>query len=251
MTKDKQHDPQKAAFFISDVHLGSNHKGGPDRRLPLLLDFLGMVEVSGSHLFMLGDLFDFWFEYKTVIPRLYFELLYELRHLTQKGIQVYLLKGNHDFWMDSFFPQSLGIPVYDDFIDITVQERRLYVSHGDGLARRDHGYRFLKNILRHPLNVTLYRLIHPDLGYALASFSSKLSRDYKPIKDDDEDYLEFARGRFPEGYDCVILGHTHRPLIEKVENGVYLNTGDWMSSFTYGKLFQGVLTLEHWPSGMV
>jgi len=239
----------KSAYFISDIHLGSHTGCSSGKRLELLLDFLVTIKADASHLFIVGDLFDFWFEYMTVVPRGHFELLFALRKLREQGVEIRMLRGNHDFWINSFFEEELGIPLNDDYLDIELDGKRFYISHGDGLAEDDKGYRLLKRILRSPFNIKLFRLIHPDLGHALATFSSKLSRDHGPGRDDREDYARFARTLFQKGYDCVVLGHTHAPALLHEGRHVYLNTGDWMTVFTYGKFSGGELTLEHWPHG--
>ncbi|MBN2416428.1 UDP-2,3-diacylglucosamine diphosphatase [bacterium] len=237
----------KSSYFISDIHLGTDTEYASRTRLRLLLDFFAAIEKDAEHLFIVGDLFDFWFEYKSVMPKGHFDLLYALKKMRDAGTAITLLRGNHDFWIAGFFEDELGIPVHDDFLDIRLGGKRFYISHGDGLAKDDKGYRFLKKILRNPFNIRLFSLLHPDIGHALATFSSRLSRDYSPILDDREDYMQFAREMFGRDYDCVVLGHTHAPVLLREAHHVYLNTGDWMSRFTYGKFTDGRLTLEHWP----
>lgn len=237
----------KSSYFISDIHLGSDTEYSSGTRLQTLLHFFSAIEHDAGQLFIVGDLFDFWFEYKTVMPKGYFDLLYGLKQLRDTGIGITLLRGNHDFWIADFFTDELGIPVYDNYLDVVLDGKRFYISHGDGLAKDDKGYRFLKKILRNPVNIRLFSLIHPDIGHALATFSSRLSRDHRPKLDDREDYKQFARELFTQGYDCVVLGHTHAPMLYEEKSHVYLNTGDWMNTFTFGKCTAGKLTLEHWP----
>ncbi len=233
-------------FFISDAHLGLTRDKTEKEREKHLLSFLKYVEKTATDLFIVGDLFDFWFEYHYVIPRKYFSVLVALKQLTENGVKVGYLTGNHDFWVDSFFEEELNIQVYRNPLDITINGKRLFISHGDGLVKKDTGYRILKKILRYPLNVKLYRLLHPDLGFGLANFFSNLSRNYRKPKDRDSEYIQYARERFAEGFDGVILAHTHRAQELHEDNKTYINIGDWISSFTYGKFEKGRLSLEKW-----
>ena len=233
-------------FFISDAHLGLKEENREKEREERLTEFLKYVEKNGDGLTIVGDLFDFWFEYRSVVPRRYFSIVFALKTMVNQGINVDYVTGNHDFWISSFFENELGIKVHRDPLEMVVNGKRLYVAHGDGLAKKDVGYRMIKRILRHPLNIRLYRLVHPDLGFALALFFSKLSRDHREIKNRDDEYKQYAKARFVEGFDAVVLAHTHRPQ-EFHENGrTYINIGDWMNHFTYGKFEGGRLSLEYW-----
>ncbi len=237
----------KSTYFISDAHLGGDNHSVEKRREKLLLDFLQYIEQKGEALFIIGDLFDFWFEYRTVIPRRYFNVLFALKVLTDRGVEIHYVTGNHDFWMDTFFPEDLHIQIHNNPLDIQIEGKRFHIAHGDGLARGDVKYRLLKKILRYPFHIRLYRILHPDLGFTLADFCSRLSRNRRKNKDRDEEYINYAQSRFLEGFDAVVMGHTHSPQ-EYIElNKTYINTGDWMTHFTYGKLEKGRLTLEHWP----
>ena len=236
----------KPTFFISDVHLGNSHHSVGYEREKLLLEFLGYLEKRGETLIIIGDLFDFWFEYKSVIPRRYFNVLFALKELIDKGVAVHYITGNHDFWMDTFFPEELHIQIHDKPLNIEIGGKRYHIAHGDGLAKQDGKYRMLKKILRHPFHIRLYRILHPDLGFALADFCSRLSRNHQKIKDRDEDYIHYAKDRFQEGFDGVILGHAHSPQEYRESGKTYINTGDWMNHYTYGKLERGKLTLEYW-----
>jgi UDP-2,3-diacylglucosamine hydrolase len=234
-------------YFISDAHLSFDHRYGDAVREKYLLNFLDQVESNGDGLFILGDLFDFWFEYRYVIPSRYFAVLAALKRCSDRGMIMGYVTGNHDFWIGDFFRNELNIPVYADHIDITLQGKHLYISHGDGLSPRDKGYRILKRILRHPMNIRLYQLLHPDLGFRLAGFFSRLSRDHRLVKDRDEEYIGYAQDLFRRGFDGVVMGHTHRPMELRESGNVYINLGEWMSGFTYGTLKNGNLSLEYWP----
>lgn len=238
-------------YFISDAHLGAADTEDDRQRESRLLNFLKYVEDTGSSLYIVGDLFDFWFEYRTVIPRRYINVIFALKRLSDKGIKIEYVIGNHDFWLGDFFESQLGILIHHDPICLTIDSKRYYVGHGDGLAKDDVGYRFLKKILRHPLNIKLYRLLHPDFGYKLALFCSNLSRNHRAVKDNHSDYLSFARERFAEGFDGVILAHTHSPLEVTEHNKTYINTGDWINNNSYAVLEEGRLRLEKWSKRTV
>ena len=234
-------------FFISDAHLGLEDEEKEIHRVDLLLKFFDHVSSCGHRLYIVGDLFDFWFEYRYVIPRRYFRIVCSLKELVEQGVRVEYITGNHDFWMEDFFEHELGIPVHHQPLNMEYGGKRFYVAHGDGLAKSDVGYRFLKKILRNRFNIHLYRLLHPDTGFRLALFFSHLSRNHREVTNRDEEYTEYARARFAEGFDSVVLAHTHRPY-EVHENGhTYVNIGDWMHHYSYGRLEEGRLSLEYWP----
>ena len=232
-------------FFISDAHLGVKKKEEKQCE-ERLLDFFEYVGEKGNILYIVGDLFDFWFEYRSVIPRRYFSILVALKRLVNRGVHVGYVTGNHDFWMANFFEDELGIQIHREALDIKVDKNRLFIAHGDGLAKKDSGYRMLKKILRNPLNIRLYRILHPEVGFALALLFSNLSRNHREIKNRDEEYIQYAKNRFSEGFDGVILAHTHRPQEFHENDRTYINTGDWMNHLTYGKFENGRLSLEYW-----
>jgi len=236
-------------YFLSDAHLGSESpqkEGLKEKKLLTFLDFL--VREKANSLYIVGDLFDFWFEYRKVIPQQYFPIISKLYEVTSNSIQVTYLLGNHDYWLGSFFSQYLGVKLFPAPLEITLQEKRLYIAHGDGLSPGDYGYQILKKIFRSQVNIFLYSLIHPDLGIALAKRVSRFSRNHisKVFSQMECPLLNFAKEKWKEGYDYVVLGHSHHPLYLQEDKKVYLNVGDWMTHFTYGKLEGGKLTLESW-----
>lgn len=234
-------------FFLSDAHLGIQSADHPaDSREKQIGAFLEHIGKRATRLYINGDLFDFWFEYHHVIPRCYFQTICHLKQLVSKGIQIEYVCGNHDFWLGSFFENQLGIKVHRDYIDTTINGKRFHIAHGDGLAKKDIGYRILKKILRNPVNIRLYRMIHPYIGFKLALFFSRLSRNHGPREDDREDYLLAAQERLKQGYHYVVFGHTHHPCIHIEENGTYLNTGDWTHHFSYGEFSNNQLNLKYW-----
>jgi UDP-2,3-diacylglucosamine hydrolase len=238
----------KKTVFISDVHLGLGHGSEEKRKEDLLVAFLRSRMDSTKELFILGDLFDFWFEYRTVIPKGFHRTLAVLQEYTDKGIPVSYLAGNHDFWMKDFFSSELGIRVYRDPVEVRVDGRRMFLHHGDGLAPRDVGYRIVKPILRHPLSVWLYRWLHPDVGVPLAKRSSRTSRRHTGKKDfgEEDGMVAFAMRKIEEGVDIVVMGHRHRPALVPYRNGFYVNLGDWIESRTYAEMVDGQIALHSW-----
>lgn len=235
-------------FFISDIHFGFDRKTNEIYREKLLIQFLNYISVNGERLFIVGDLFDFWFEYQSVIPRQYFHILSALKNITEKGIKVYYITGNHDFWMENFFKKELKIQIYDGICRFNLENKKFYITHGDGIAKKDKGYRLLKRLLRMPILILLYRLLHPDMGFTIANYFSRLSRNYRHIKNRDQEYIEYARQHFKEGYDYVVMGHTHRPQEYHENKHTYVNTGNWMDMFSYGVYQNGRLSLKYWPN---
>jgi UDP-2,3-diacylglucosamine hydrolase len=163
-------------YFISDVHLGEQPEHLEKVRVKQFVGFLREIEKSASSIFFVGDLFDFWLEYKYVIPKKHFVIIHQLARMREKNIKITYLAGNHDFWLGSFFDRELGIQTLNDEWTGEIEGKRFFLYHGDGVAKEDSGYRLLKKILRNPITNKLYQWIHPDLGIPLARFVSGSSR---------------------------------------------------------------------------
>ncbi len=244
----------KAIYFISDAHLGAEEKEKEKVKEERLLRFLDRIRDDSEYLYILGDMFEFWFEYKNLVPKDHFSVLGKLRGLVDCGIKVSYVVGNHDFWLGDFLSQQIGIRVFKDPIKVTHQGKRIFMAHGDGLAKKDLGYRILKKVLRNRVNIFLYRQIPPDISYPLAKFVAGKSREQADRKEASylDDYRNFAHEKITHGFDAVILAHTHMPALESLggsskdspRRGTYLNIGDWFKHFTYGKLTQGKFYLE-------
>ncbi len=236
-----------SVIFFSDVHLGSGNREEETAKEDVLLSFLKSKMEGTTALFIAGDLFDFWFEYKTVIPKGFHRTLSAIHEYTSRGIPVHYLTGNHDFWMRDFFATELGCEVHREPFEMTIQGKRVFLHHGDGLAKNDLGYRMIKPVLRNRFNIWLYRWLHPDLGVPLARGSSKSSREYTSEKHYEESGLtEFATARINEGTDIVIMGHQHKPSQTHINKGTYINLGDWITYHTYAELENGVIALKTW-----
>jgi UDP-2,3-diacylglucosamine hydrolase len=236
----------KRVFFLSDAHLGAGGEEKEKLKEERLLSFLDKVKEEGEFLYLVGDLFEFWFEYKNVIPKDHFTVLEKLKQLVEGGLKVKYLVGNHDFWLGDFLPREIGVPIFKKPLEVVHQEKKIFITHGDGLAKKDLGYRILKRILRNRLNVFLYRQVPPDIAYPLARFVARRSRESVQKRDSGHlgEYESFAAEKIKQGFDAVILAHTHVPVLRDFGEGIYLNLGDWFEHFTYGELHEGKFRLE-------
>lgn len=235
-------------YFISDVHLGSAGHSESDReklaRLGLLFDRMAGPD---DRLFILGDLFDFWFEYRTVIQKEHLEIIGLLKSLISRGVAVDLLAGNHDFWIGDFLSRELGITVHHQPLALEIGGKKMFLAHGDGLGKGDLGYKILKMVLRNPFTIWLYRLLHPDLAIPFAKWFSQISRNHltRDMHLDPGPMIEVARKKFALGFDYVLLGHTHLPVLHQEKGNIYINLGDFIASFSYAVFRNGVLSLEY------
>jgi len=236
-----------ALYIFSDAHLGSGPDELEEKKVTAIRRLFEMVMVDGDRLVVLGDLFDFWFEYKYAIPKVHYQVLCMMMDVGRHGVAIDYVSGNHDFWMDDFFEKHVGVTVHRDYLDMAYQGKRLHLIHGDGLAPGDGGYRFLKRILRNRLNIWLYRKLPPDWALPLARKVSGSSRSYTSQRDHEfaKDYEVYARGKVAEGYDVVAIGHLHIPVKQQMEGGVYINTGDFISHFSYVKITESEVRLEY------
>jgi len=224
-------------FFISDIHLGLQSREKEEkkeRHLVRLLDYIGTQ--NNAELFIVGDLFDYWFEYRKVYQKGFFRSLTSLQDLVEKGIIVNYIIGNHDFMHRDFFADEIGCKMFEDGIERVIDGKKFFIAHGDGLIKNDYGYNILKKILRNKTLQEVYSWIHPDIGVSLASKSSKTSRDYTSKKDygEADGLMEAARIKIDEGFDYVLFGHLHQKRFEHYNNGYYINLGSWLGEPCYG-----------------
>jgi UDP-2,3-diacylglucosamine hydrolase len=235
---------QKNVYFISDAHLMA--RGDNSAAENRLLTVFEKVKLDASHLYIVGDLFDFWFEYGYAIPAAYLKVLAGLLDLTRSGVKVFYIPGNHDFWMRDYIQREAGVTLTADFFEVCHFGRKILITHGDGLRRDDAGYRFLKKIFRNRFCIWLYSQLPVNLAYRLALRFSKASRDYTTNrkKSDPTDYIAFAGEKVNEGYNAVVMGHVHLPQIEDLGHGLYVNCGDFFESYTYVVLDDGGFRME-------
>ena len=224
------------AYFLSDAHLGLDESNQEIEKQKILLQFFDEILKDATHVYIVGDLFDFWYEYKKVIPKKHFAFLYRLKQMSEKGIEVHYFAGNHDFYLGQFFENEINIKTWQDDYEFDLDGKRFYLWHGDGLGKKDGGYRFLKKIIRSKFSQALFRLLHPDFGIPLAMWVSGSSRLYTNQINhtrDESDYFRFAENKFKEGVDFVLMGHRHNPLVHSLDDKKYINLGDWINHFTY------------------
>jgi UDP-2,3-diacylglucosamine hydrolase len=243
----------KNIYFIADAHLSFKVDEIEKEKRKKLRDFLEYIMIKGEakELYLVGDLFDFWFEWYHVIPKYWFPVLYQLRKLVESGITVTFIPGNHDFYPGSYLQKEIGLKCFKESCEFEMDSKRFFVAHGDGCAQKDRGYRLLKRIIRSPVSIFLYKtFISADLGMQLARWASKSSRELVNIDKAAwaEEYYRFAQKKFDNGFDYVILGHLHYPLLkeDKQRGKIFVSCGDWMTQFTYCKYDGKRLTLEYW-----
>jgi len=238
----------KTYLFISDIHLGLKSKEEEKQKEELLVKFLRFAKDNCDELFILGDLFDYWFEYKRVYQKGFFKTLTALNEITENGIKLHYLIGNHDFMHRDFFEKEIGAHLYEKDISTVLNGSKFYLAHGDGLVKNDIGYKILKKILRNKFIQKMYSIIHPDLGIALASRSSKASRNHTSKKDygEEDGLFTFAKEKIDEGYEYVLLGHLHRRNFKKYNNGYYINLGSWLDAPCYGIFKNNKFEIIEW-----
>jgi UDP-2,3-diacylglucosamine hydrolase len=235
-------------FFFSDAHLGAPRRNDEAARERRLIEFLDHVKAHGAGLFIVGDLFDFWFEYRHAIPNRHFAVLAKLYELRASGLAIDYVAGNHDLWVGDFLRHEVGLTIHENDLTRRLCGYGCYIIHGDGVAKNDGGYRLMKRIFKHPVNIFLYRWLHPDLGIPLAKLASHTSRSAKENPNTwERDYRSFAEAKFAEGHEVVLMGHTHKPLFETIADKVFINLGDWLNHFTYCQLDENGPQLLTWP----
>ncbi|MCO5229790.1 MAG: UDP-2,3-diacylglucosamine diphosphatase [Chitinophagales bacterium] len=234
-----QLSPDKKAYFASDFHLGADYSGKSIERERIINQWLSSIRKDTGALFLVGDLFDFWFEYKYVVPKGFTRFLAELSKFTEDKIPVYVFTGNHDIWMFDYLEKELGVKILRQPYIFNINKQKFYIGHGDGLGPGDSKFKFLKKIFTFPFFQTLFSWIHPDIGVALAQTWSNHSRtDPKNeifMGEDKERLVIFVKEQIHiNPADYYIFGHRHLPLnIEIDHQSRYINLGDWMYNFTY------------------
>ena len=237
-----------AYLFISDIHLGLQSNELEKKKERLLVKFLNYAREIGKELFIVGDLYDYWFEYKKVYQKGFFRTLTALQDLTESGVKVHYFIGNHDFMHRNFFRDEIGAVMYEDPIEIILNGKKFFIGHGDGMVKNDLGYNILKKILRNKALQKMYSWIHPDLGITIASSTSKSSRDYTAKKDygEEDGLFEAAKVKIDEGFDYVLFGHLHKRCFLKYKSGVYVNLGSWLDAPCYGIFKEGKFEILDW-----
>ena len=242
----------KNIYFISDFHLGA-----PDRQKSLvrekrIIRWLNSVQDTASEIYLLGDVFDFWFEYKHAVPRGYVRLLGKLAEMHDLGIKLHYFTGNHDMWVFDYLPEEIGVTLYRQPVSREINGKSFYIGHGDGLGPGDHGYKFIKKVFANKVCQWLFARLHPNFGISLARYFSRKSRiatgttDEKFLGEDKEWLILFAKELLTtRHYDYFVFGHRHLPIdFSLSEKSKYINLGEWINYNTYAVFDGKELKLE-------
>lgn len=238
--------PNSKIYFASDQHFGAPTAAASFPREKKFVAWLDTIKKDADAIFLLGDLFDFWFEYKTVVPKGFVRVLGKLAELRDAGIPIYFFVGNHDLWMGDYFTKELNIPVYHDNQEFTFNGKSFLIGHGDGKGPGDKGYKRMKKIFTNPISKWLFNWLHPDIGVKLAQYLSVKNKlisgaeDVKFLGKENEWLVQYCNRKLnSKHYDFFVFGHRHLPLeIELTTTSKYINLGDWIGYFTYG-VFDG------------
>lgn len=236
-------EKNKKVYFISDCHFGVPNKEKSLVRERLLIKWLDEVRKDAHEIYIMGDLFEFWFEYKTVIQKGYVRLLGKLAEITDSGIPVYFFRGNHDVWAFDYLAEELNIKIYPDTLTINILGKKFFLGHGDGLGEGDNGYKFLKKVFRNRINQWLFRWLHPDIGSGMGLYWSNKSRvanENAGLEGVNQkglnrlsNYCKTILNTQPD-IDYFIFGHIHKPAVVDLNGKAkYFSIGDWISSFSY------------------
>jgi UDP-2,3-diacylglucosamine hydrolase len=244
--------PDKKIYFLSDFHLGAPDAAKSLEREKKIVSFLDEISKDAAIIFIVGDIFDFWYEYRKVVPKGYVRLLGKLAQLTDSGIAVHFFVGNHDMWMTDYFQKELNIPVYFEPKEFEFNNKKFLVGHGDGLGPGDHGYKMLKKIFRNPVCRWLFGILPPVVGVGLANYSSRRSRavtgsnDGVFLGEDKEWLIQYCKEILQrKKFDYLIFGHRHLPIDFNLGQGNrYINLGDWINYYTYAVFDGNNLTLQ-------
>ena len=237
----------KKIYFLSDFHLGAPDQASSLAREKKICRFLDEIAPDIDQLFLLGDMFDFWYEYKDVVPKGYTRILGKLAELTDRGIPVHFFVGNHDMWMKGYFERELNIPVYHEPKAFELKGKKFLIGHGDGLGPGDYGYTFIKRIFRNPVCQGLFGTLHPYVGMGLANYFSRKSREATGqlterefLGVDKEWILIYCQEVLAhQYYDYFVFGHRHLPIdFPLSDSSRYINTGDWIQYDSYA-VFDG------------
>jgi len=238
-----QASPDKKIYFLSDFHLGAPDYDSSLKREKLIVQFLDEIKYKASEIFLVGDMFDFWYEYRRVVPKGYVRLLGKLAEISDMGIPMHFFVGNHDMWMKDYFLKELNIPVYFEPKEFERNGKKFFIGHGDGLGPGDHGYKRLKKVFRNPACQWLFGVLPPYVGMGLANYMSRRSRAQTGaseevfLGEDNEWLIIFCNDRLnAKFFDYFIFGHRHLPIDYRLkDNSRYINLGDWIRYFTYAE----------------
>jgi len=231
----------KKVYFASDQHLGAPTADASLPREKIFVAWLENIKKDAEAIFLLGDLFDFWFEYEKVVPKGFVRVLGKLAEISDSGIPIYFFVGNHDLLMKDYFEKELNIPVFHKPQEFIINQKKFLIGHGDGLGPGDLGFKRMKKVFTFPLFQWFFRWLHPDLGVKLGQYMSVKNKmisgeeDAKFLGEEKEWLVQYSRKKLTEKhFDYFVFGHRHLPLeIKLQENSMYFNLGDWIQYYTY------------------
>jgi UDP-2,3-diacylglucosamine hydrolase len=244
----------KNIYFLSDFHLGAPNAGESLLREKKIISFLDVIKKDAAQIFIVGDLFDFWYEYKKVVPKGYVRILGKLAEITDSGIPIHFFVGNHDMWMKDYFQKELNIPVYFQNLPFECNGKNFLIGHGDGLGPGDKGYKFIKKIFRNKFCQWLFGILPPYLSMGMAHYFSRKSRaqtgqtDEIFLGEDKEWLIIYCKEVLQkQHFDYFIFGHRHLPINFNLSaSSLYINLGDWIKYDSYG-VFDGTdLSLKYY-----
>ena len=237
--------PNKKIYFISDLHLGAPNYEASLVREKKIIRFLESVENNAQAIFLVGDTFDFWYEYKHVVPKYFIRFFAKLIDLKEKGIDINIFTGNHDLWLNDYLANEVGATIYHDKVELQLisanSTKRILVAHGDGLGPGDKKYKILKKIFTNPICQWLFRWLHPDIGIKIAQLWSRHSFTDPSIEvfhgEDKEWLIQYCKRKLTKKhFDYFVMGHRHLPMnIALNENSAYINLGDWIVNYNYAE----------------
>lgn len=246
----------KKIYFASDNHLGAPTPEASAPREKRFVQWLSEIQQDAAALFLLGDLFDFWFEYKTVVPKGFVRVLGKLAEMADAGIPIHFFVGNHDLWMLDYLEKEVGIKVHYQPKEFTFNDRLFFIGHGDGLGPEDKGYKRMKKIFTNPFFQWCFRWLHPDLGMRLGHYLSVKNKLISGEEDaiflgEDKEWLaQYAKRKYNEkARDYFVFGHRHIPLdIAINDQARYINLGDWIMHYTYAEFSENTMALKKWEN---
>ncbi len=245
----------KKIYFAADFHLGAPSAEESLQREKKVVSWLSSIQESAAHIFILGDIFDFWFEYRYTIPKGFTRILGQFIHLRDQGIPITIFTGNHDRWMFGYFEEEFDIPIIKTPGTFILNNKKFLIGHGDGLGPGDKRYKIIKKIFENKLAQWIFHWIHPNWGIGLARLWSNRSRDRNLIKDkenngNDERLLEFCKKTEDrDHHDFYIFGHRHLAMDIQINPASrYINTGDWIDSYTYAEFDGEDVSLKNYEN---
>jgi len=242
----------KNIYFASDFHLGSPSHSESRKREDRIIRWLNAIEGDCSELFLMGDIFDFWFEYREVVPKGFVRLQGKLGMMSDAGIKIYFFKGNHDMWVNDYFTKEMGIEIISDELVMERAGKRFYLHHGDGLGPGDQKYKVLRKIFRNPVCQWLFSIVPPRIGLGIANWwsgSSRLANSSEEVFHgvENEWLAIYAKEQLQKAhFDYFIFGHRHLPLdIQLTDKSKYINIGEWINFNSYAVFDGKDLTLNY------